>query len=81
MHSYIVYIISRPPKVIVRRGHKIMLNLKKKKKKKGSSTTNKYSFKDGPDYRAIFNVKMLGWTLPLIIFHKCSSTIMILRLG
>ena len=59
MHSYIIYSICRPPKVIVRRIHKIMLNFYKKKKKKkkptylpklklmGRSTANKYNFKDG----------------------------------
>ena len=31
MHSYFIYSICRPPKVIVRRGHKIVLNFLKKK--------------------------------------------------
>ena len=56
MHFYLIYSICRPPKVIVRGGHKIMLNFFKKKdlptylpklKLMGRSTANKYILKDG----------------------------------
>ena len=55
LHSYLIYSICRPPKAIVKRGHKIMVNFFKKKrhtclpklKLMGRTTANKYIFKDG----------------------------------
>ena len=56
MHSYLIYSICGPPKVILRRGHKIMLDFLKEKKRPtylpklklmGRSVANKYILKDG----------------------------------